>query len=204
MAVELKPRKVESRLFCMSKFLGDPDMPADMPYPMLDYSIEGKSYQYPLTFVAQIDCSDLASYINPGLLPDEGMLYFFAAIDPYLGFDAPSCGIGPWPKGTTIVKYTRLINPEVFESYESLDEEGEPQTLAPWAIDFNQCDDDLDAIRMLSTSSTNPEDEQIELLRLTSSKDLGLDLGDAKELIFTISKKDLGFCNWKKHSALMK
>ena len=201
MAVELKPREVVSRLFCMSKFWGDPDMPADMPYPMLKYSIDGKDYEYPLTFVCQLDCSDLQPYITPGLIPEEGMLYFFAAIDPYLGYEAPGCGPGEWPKGATMVKYTKLINPETFESYESMAEDGESDTLAPWAIDFSVCEAGKDCFRMFGG---NTSDEEVELLRIIGTKEMGLDFGDAHELVFSISKKDLGFGNWKKHQVVLK
>ncbi len=199
MAIELKPREVESRLFCMSKFWGDPDMPADMPYPMMEFTVEGKKIEYPLTFICQIDCSDLAPYVEPGLLPEEGMLYFFAAIDPYLGYEAPACGIGEWPKAAAAVKYTKQVNPETFESYESLDDEGESGTKAPWAMDFASCAPGTGDFRMLSE-----EGDEVELLRLVSSAEMGLDFGDAKELVFSISRKDLGFGNWKKHHVVMK
>lgn len=196
MAVKLVPREVDSRLFCISKFFGDPDMPADMPYPMMTYSVEGEEYEYPLTFICQIDCSDISEYVESGHFPEEGMLYFFAAIDPYLGYDAPGCGVGEWPKGASVVKYTKQVNPETFESYEMLDEQGEGLSQAPWAIDFERCDDNDDCIRMFGT----PE----ELLHLVSSHELGLDFMEASSLNFMISEKDLGFSNWKKHKVELK
>ena len=39
------------------------------------------------------------------------MLYFFAAVDEYAGYDSPvHLGIGEWPIGSVIVKYTKSIN----------------------------------------------------------------------------------------------
>ena len=200
MAVQLKPREVESRLFCMSKFWGDPDMPADMPYPMMKYTVDGKEYEYPLTFVCQLDCADLYPFIGDVRFPEEGMLYFFAALDPYLGYDAPGCGPGEWPKAASVVKYTKLVNPETFESYESLDEEGESTTNLPWAIDFAACEPGEDVFRMFGKS----EEGQVELLRLISYKEMDLDFGQAHELVFSISEKDLGFGNWKKHQVFLR
>ena len=70
MAIKIKLQETDSRLFCCSKWWGDPDMPADMAYPM----IQGDdSEDYPLTFICQIDCADLAEICPDSKLPKEGM-----------------------------------------------------------------------------------------------------------------------------------
>ena len=70
MAIKINLQETDSRLFCCSKWWGDPDMPADMAYPM----IQGDdSEDYPLTFICQIDCADLAEICPDSKLPKEGI-----------------------------------------------------------------------------------------------------------------------------------
>ena len=90
MAVRLLFGKTDDPLFARSKWWGSPDMPEDMEYPAAD---EG-----PLTFMCQIRCEEIAPFDPKGLLPHEGMLYFFAALDYALGdLDAISSpGMGEW------------------------------------------------------------------------------------------------------------
>ena len=95
------------QLFGQSKWWGSPDMPEDLDYPEVPVREEyvdedGRDavdeYDDPLTFICQIRCSDLAAVDPEGLLPHEGMLYFFAALDYFLGnLDAAvSPGLGEW------------------------------------------------------------------------------------------------------------
>ena len=94
-------------LFGQSKWWGFPDMPEELEYPEVPVREEyvdddGRDavdeYDDPLTFICQIRCSDLAAMDPKGLLPHEGMLYFFAALDYFLGnLDAVvSPGLGEW------------------------------------------------------------------------------------------------------------
>ena len=57
MAIRLTLSRTQKPLFCESKWWGDPDMPADMEYPMM--KVDGEE-DYPLTFVCQIRCEDIA------------------------------------------------------------------------------------------------------------------------------------------------
>ena len=106
MAIRLRLNKTERILFCGSKWWGDPDMPENMQYPTMTVEEEGEKYEYPLTFICQINCEDIAKFDPEGKLPHEGMLYFFGAIDELLGYESPTptC-IGEWPKGH-FVDYT--------------------------------------------------------------------------------------------------
>ena len=94
-----------------SHWWGAPDLPEDVPYPyvMVDDTqvvmgsngmpkrdihgnviIEhGEDYPEPLTFICQIRMEDVAPFDKEGLLPRKGMLYFFAAIDYFLGDSSP-------------------------------------------------------------------------------------------------------------------
>ena len=117
MAIAINLNKTERILFCASKWWGDPDMPETMEYPTVEVTEDGETYDYPLTFLCQINCEDIAAMDKTGLLPKEGMLYFFAAIDKWIGYESPtSNGAGEWPKGYVSVKYAKCINFETFRS----------------------------------------------------------------------------------------
>jgi uncharacterized protein YwqG len=107
MAIQIKFGSAGGSLFGQSKWWGFPDMPEDLEYPEVPVREEyvdddGRDavdeYDDPLTFICQIRCSDLAAVDPEGLLPHEGMLYFFAALDYFLGnLDAAvSPGLGEW------------------------------------------------------------------------------------------------------------
>ena len=147
MAIRLTLSKTEKPLFCESKWWGDPDMPADMEYPMM--KVDGED-DYPLTFVCQIRCEDIAGLDRENLLPHDGMLYFFAAMDEYAGYDSPvHLGIGEWPKGSVIVKYTKSINMETFQSCIMVDDDEQPVTDPALEISFSGCGDFDDGIKLL-------------------------------------------------------
>ena len=111
MAIKINLSKTDRVLFCGSKWWGDPDMPENMQYPTIEVTEDGETFDYPLTFVCQINCEDLIPHDPEGLLPHEGMLYFFAAIDEWIGYESPTHnGIGEWPKGNFVVKYAKSIN----------------------------------------------------------------------------------------------
>lgn len=68
-----------------SRFLGNPDLPEDVPYPMY---IDSDGDEYPYSFVCQINLEEIAPYDKENLLPHKGLLLFFAKIDRYLGYDS--------------------------------------------------------------------------------------------------------------------
>ena len=51
MAIRIDIEQTERELFCCTKWWGDPDMQADMQYPMME--VPGGEYH--LTFICQID-----------------------------------------------------------------------------------------------------------------------------------------------------
>lgn len=176
MAIRLIPEKTGSRLFCSSKWWGNPDMPPKMEYPMLD--------GYPLTFLCQIDCEDIAPLDPEHRLPHEGMLYFFAAADEYLGYETPyHFGAGPWPKGSVVVKYAKAVNMETFESFILLDEDDNELAEPPFALRFETCPDDADGLRLLGTpcSETLRQEhpDSINLLQMNENDELGLHFSDS-------------------------
>jgi uncharacterized protein YwqG len=203
MAIRLNLKKTERILFCGSKWWGDPDMPENMQYPTVSATEDGETFDYPLTFICQINCEDIAAFDHENRLPHEGMLYFFAAIDKWLGYDSPTSNDkGEWSKGHFVVKYAKNINFETFQSCMMVGEEGESLTEPELEICFEQCEDDADGIKLLgrSCNATVAEKytEMLNLLQLDNEKALDLNFGEGSVLNLLIKESDLKFGNWKR------
>jgi len=190
MAIRIDIEQTERELFCCTKWWGDPDMQPDMEYPMMD-TPEGK---YPLTFICQVDCEEAAKLDPSGLLPAEGMLYFFAAIDGLIGYDSPlPLEKGEWPKGTALVKYAKNVNFETFNSCMMVDEEGESLADKAMLATLSECAEDFPGIRMLGDSG---EEGVVNLLQIAFDPE--------NTLSIVIKESDLKFGNWKKVKAILK
>lgn len=193
MAIKLSPKESESRLFCASKFWGDPDMPAEMQYPMLQVEEDGDKFEIPLTFICQIDCADLKKFDKTGLVPEEGMFYFFGAVDELLGYESPvRTVIGEWPKGRVAVKYTKSINYETFQSQIMVDDEENPISEPPMAIEFTECEDDEPGVKMFFGD---------KILQLTS--EFGFSFPQGMTLDFVMTESDMKFGNWKRAKGVL-
>ena len=201
MAIKLELKKTERILFCGSKWWGDPDMPENMQYPTMEVTEEGEKFDYPLTFVCQINCEDIAPYDKENKLPHEGMLYFFAAIDDYIGYESPVQNPdGECPKGRSSVKYAKSINFETFQSCRRVGDEDEQLTEPELEIVFSECGDDEPGIKMLCNDSIQPE--HLTLMQMVSDTVSGLNLQD-KKISFIMKDSDLKFGNWKRAKAIL-
>lgn len=204
MAIQLSFQKTERILFCASKWWGDPDMPANMEYPTIEVTEDGETYDYPLTFLCQINCEDIASFDPDNKLPHEGMLYFFAAIDRWHGYDSPTANDrGEWTKGHCVVKYAKAINFETFNTCMLTDDDDQSLTDPELEIIFSECADDAPVCRLLG----NPTDSEtaakmpdmISLLQIASDELLALDFGSPDSFCnFMIKDPDLHYGNWKR------
>ncbi len=203
MAIKLELKRTERILFCGSKWWGDPDMPENMQYPTMEVTEEGETFDYPLTFICQINCEDIAPFDKEGNLPHEGMLYFFAAIDDYIGYESPVHNpSGEWPKGRIMVKYAKSINFETFQTCMLVGDEDEQLTEPELEIVFSECNDDAEGIKMLSRAVPEGYPEHLNLLELVSEQTSGLDFGSGK-LEILIKESDLKFGNWKRAKAVL-
>lgn len=200
MAIRLTVKETDRVLFCGSKWWGDPDMPEAMEYPMTE--------DYPLTFVCQINCEDIAKFDPEGKLPHEGMLYFFAALDQWLGYESPlENGIGEWPKGHFVVKYAKEINFETFRSCIMVDEDDNPITEPEHEIEFSECADDADGIKLLGVPFYEEirmeYPDMINLLQLDEDDELCMRFYDCGMVNLLMKESDLKFKNWKKTKAYL-
>lgn len=197
MAIKITVSEDRKPWFCDSKWWGSPDMPGDWDYPMLEAVEDGEAFEYPLTLLCQINCEDLENVDPQGLLPHEGMLYFFAALEEYRGFESPvHNGEGQWPKGQYLVKYSKHINMETFETNIIADEDDVPFAAEALALDFSACaEGDEGTCCLLAPSS---REGVVDLLRVSSDPRTGLQLLDGGVLTFSMKESDLKYGNWKK------
>lgn len=203
MAIKLELKRTERILFCGSKWWGDPDMPENMQYPTMEVTEDGETYDYPLTFICQINCEDISPFDKENRLPHEGMLYFFAAVDDYIGYESPVHNpAGEWPKGRVMLKYAKTINFETFQTCMLVGDEDEQLTETELEIVFSECEDEDEGIKMLSNDIPDGYPDHINLLKLVSDSASGLDFGSGR-LDFVIKNSDLGFGNWKKTKAVL-
>lgn len=204
MAIGFKVRKTERILFCGSKWWGDPDFPEHMEYPTVKVKDEeGETLDYPLTFICQINCEDIAQFDPEGKLPHEGMLYFFGAIDGYLGYETyTDNGPGEWPKGQFVVKYAKNINFETFQSCILVDDDDQPLTEPEMEMEFFECDDDAEISRILGSPSgedlKNNHQDHTCLLHLVNNEEIALNFGENGILQTLMKDSDLRFQNWKR------
>ena len=203
MAIRLTLEKTDRVLFCGSKWWGDPDMPEGMQYPTVKVTEDGETYDYPLTFICQINCEDIAGLDPDGRFPHEGMLYFFAAIDKWIGYDSPTeNGPGEWSKGHICVKYAKLINFETFQSCMMVDDNGEALTEPELTINFEECAEDADGIKLLGIPSSESAREKYEgyvnLLQIDNNEALAIDFGKGHTFNLLMKDSDLKFGNWKR------
>lgn len=204
MAIKLTLEKTERILFCGSKWWGDPDMPENMQYPTMEVNDEGETFDYPLTFVCQINCEDIAPFDKEGKLPHEGMLYFFAAIDDYIGYESPVQNpVGEWPKGRLVVKYAKAINFETFQTCMLVGDEDEQLTEPELTITFSECEDSEDGIKMLAGVADAGYPDHVSLLQIASDAIGGIELKD-QTINVLMKDSDLKFGNWKRAKAILK
>ena len=208
MAIRLTLNKTERILFCGSKWWGDPDMPENMQYPTIEVTEDGETFDYPLTFICQINCEDIAPFDKEGKLPHEGMLYFFGAIDEWLGYESPTRqGMGEWPKGHVAIKYAKTINFETFQTCMLVDDDEQQLTERELEIVFSECEDEADGIKLLGKpTKDNVRAEYPDLgnlLQLASDAAGGMEFPDGTTLTIMMKDSDLGFGNWKRNKAYL-
>ena len=199
MAIGIELKKTDRVLFCGSKWWGDPDMPENMQYPTMTVTEDGETYDYPLTFVCQINCEDIAAYDTENMLPHEGMLYFFAAIDDYTGYESPVCNpVGEWPKGRVAVKYAKSINFETFQTCILVGDGDEQLTEPELEMSFSICEKGYKGLSML----TEATDGSVTLLKIVSDNVAGIET-ESRTIDLLMKESDLRFGNWKRAKAVM-
>lgn len=156
-AIKINFHESNDDLTGKSKWWGAPDLPEDWEYPDMP---DGDGNPIPLTFICQIRCADIAQLDTENLLPHEGMLYFFAAIDEYMGNDDYECPyhnvMGEWSEEAYKVLYSPTT--DNLEPYEITWDDGSPAYLPAEAISFEEDGAYSDEFRLLG----EPYFEQVQ------------------------------------------
>ena len=200
--IKITTSPTEDPQFGQSKWWGEPDMPETLAYPEALVTEDGDSWQDPLTFVCQIRLEDIAALDAEGLLPHEGMLYFFAALDYFLGdIEAPSYpGMGQWQSQHFRVLYAP--NCEALHTHHVLAADGTPANLPAEAITFTASDANDDGQRLLGLPYIEDVREampgMLSLLQVDEDDRWGLTFHDCGTLNFLIRPDDLKKRQWDK------
>lgn len=200
--IKITTSPTEDPLFGQSKWWGEPDMPETLAYPEALVTEDGDSWQDPLTFVCQIRLEDIAALDPEGLLPHEGMLYFFAALDYFLGdIEAPSYpGMGQWQPQHFRVLYAPSC--EALHTHHVFAADGTPANLPAEAITFTASDADNDGQRLLGLPYIEDVREampgMLSLLQVDEDDRWGLTFHDCGTLNFLIRPDDLKRRQWDK------
>lgn len=200
--IKIETHLADSPLTGQSKWWGEPDMPDDLDYPELTVSEDGESWYDPLTFICQIRCEELEPFDPEGLLPHEGMLYFFAALDYFLGdMDAPSYpGMGKWQPQYFCVLYSPTC--ETLHTHHIVHEDGTPATLPAEALIFSPCHEHGDGLRLLGLPYIEDVREDmpgmLSLLQVDENDRWGLTFHDCGTLNFLLTPDDLQKRRWDK------
>ena len=201
--IKLTTQPADNPLFGQSKWWGQPDMPEELDYPeVLLVDDDGEEFMDPLTFICQIRCEDIASLDPEGLLPHEGMLYFFADLDYFLGdiYNSDSAGLGLWQKKHFRVLYSPTC--ENLHTHSIVYEDGTPVGLPAEAITFSPCSEYDDSIRLLGRPYLEEVCEQmpdmISLLQVGEEDRWHLRFYDCGMLNFLITPRQLRLRQWDK------
>ena len=136
------------------------------------------------------------------------MLYFFGAVDEYLGYDSPTHnGIGEWPKGEFVVKYAKSINFETFQSCILVDDDDQPLTEPEMEMEFFECDENASGFKLLGQpfyqDVRDSYPEHTSLLQMVDDDEIGMRFYDCGTLNIMMKNSDLKFGNWKKIKAFL-
>lgn len=199
-AIKINFSESNDDLFGQSKWWGLPDMPDDLDVPMIPYD---DGTDNPMTFLCQIRCSDLAKYDTENLLPHKGMLYFFAAIEEYVGnlteeFDIDDCpffnGMGEWAPEAYRVLYSP--DEDDLSTIRIVDEDGSPFGLPAEKLTFETMGNpeslDFKLLGLPFETEVGQEYPQyINLLQVWEEDRWGFFMYDCGILSFLITPEDL-------------
>lgn len=200
-SIRLLFSKTSEPLDGCSKWWGAPDLPAGSPYPVAHCSDDGDEWDEPLTFLCQIRCEDIAELDPDGLLPHQGMLYFFAAVDYFTGLNCPLyTPIGEWPSENVRVMYSPSC--EGLEPYEMYwDEDGTSVFQPAERLRFETCGVCDDGFKLLGRpyiSEINEEYDEdfVSLLQIDENDDWSLRFYDCGMLFLLLRKSQLLERDW--------
>lgn len=201
-SIKLTFTKTCESLFGQSKWWGAPDLPAGSPYPVVPCSEEGDEWDEPLTFLCQIRCEDIAALDPEGLLPHSGMLYFFAAVDYFLGIDGCPLDtpMGEWPRENVRIMYSPTC--DGLEPYEMHWDDGTSVFQPAEKLGFEACGERGDSFKLLGRPYFDEicelyDEEYVSVLQIDEEDDWRLRFFDCGMLCLLLRKSQLLARDWE-------
>ena len=141
MAIKINIQPTQNSLVGQSHWWGFPDLPESVDWPANE---DGDL----LTFICQIRLEEIAHLDPRGLLPHEGMIWFFADMDYFLGdMDARCNGIGEWEQDSYMVIYHKKV--DRLHTHEYYWEDGSLAVLEAEKIGFENTDEEDFGFKLL-------------------------------------------------------
>ena len=196
MAIRIITKATKDNLTAKSHWWGFPDLTEGTDFPTITqqaYNTDDKKNDL-LTFICQIKLEDIIPYNSESQLPHQGMLYFFAALDYFLGDIDAYCGpIGFWPENSFKIIYTPQTNE--LHTHKVIWTDGTDACLPAELMFFeitkeSECNHKLLGVPYFDEVRNNAP-KYISLLQIDEDERWGLRFYDCGMLNFLISKEDL-------------
>ena len=183
MAIKINITPTSEDLAGKSHWWGFPDLPEICEWPCNE---DGDL----LTFICQISLEDIYEFDTDNRLPHKGIIWFFAALDYFLGdLDAPCGGTGEWEPGTFKVLYSEDCSDLLTHEYYW--EDGEPAVLPAEEMTFEAASETdfgfkLLGLPALTEGYENENEGFMSLLQMDEEERWGLRFFDCGTMNFMI------------------
>lgn len=191
--IKLKISKPKDKLFPgSSKLFGNPDVWDGFKWPY----IEENGEKYDLTFLCQINCTEVSAFDKEDRLPKTGILYFFYDLDTMPETSDSRSARVLWYNGELSALHEMLLT----------DEDGNSLAFSEQKIDFEASDADEKSSHLLLGDMTQSCDflkDYLPLLRIGSleTEDAEIRFKSNGVLCFYIEKEKLGACDFSEVEA---
>lgn len=191
--IKLKISKPKDKLPTgSSKLFGNPDVWNVFKWPY----IEENGEKYDLTFLCQINCTEVSALDKEGWLPKTGILYFFYDLDTMPEMSNSRSARVLWYNGELSALHEMLLT----------DENGNSLSFSEQKIDFDTADADEKSSHLLLGDMTQSCDflkDYLPLLRIGSleTEDAEIRFNGNGSLCFYIEKEKLGACDFSEVKA---
>ena len=191
--IKLKISKPKDKLFAgSSKLFGNPDVWDGFEWPY----IEENGEKYDLTFLCQINCTEVSALDKEGWLPQSGILYFFYDLDTMPEMSNSRSARVLWYNGELSALHEMLLT----------DEDGNSLAFSEQKIDFEAEDAEGKSSHLLFGDMTQSCDfikDNLPLLRIGSleTEDAEIRFKSNGSLCFYIEKEKLGACDFSEVKA---
>lgn len=192
--IKLKISKPKDKLFAgSSKLFGNPDVWNGFEWPY----IEENGEKYDLTFLCQINCTEVSALDKEGRLPKTGILYFFYDLDTMPETSDSRSARVLWYNGELSVLHEMLLT----------DEAGNSLAFSEQKIDFEASDADEKSSHLLlgdMTQSCDFTKDYLPLLRIGSleTEDAEICFKSNGALCFYIEKEKFVACDFSEVKAV--